>query len=287
MLLSAILVAIFAPVLAPYDPYAPTHVTVFDIYQPPSAEHPLGTDDGGKDVLSSLIYGSRVSLTVGFTAAAITTIVGGLIGIIAGYLGGRVGGAADGHHRLLPGDPGHCSADRDRGHPWPVAAQHHPGHRAAGMVDHCPAGAFPDAVRARAQVRAPRQGHRRGRRPYPAAPRDAGRVAADDRQHGADHQPRRPGGVDAVVHRPRRPHGHQLGPDAELRLQPGSDLGRSVVGADSARARDRVGRARHHPARHGTRGHPQPTPEASPPGAGARRSAGSSSPTRSSYRPAR
>ncbi|HEY8177448.1 MAG TPA: dipeptide/oligopeptide/nickel ABC transporter permease/ATP-binding protein [Candidatus Limnocylindria bacterium] len=92
MLLSAILVAIFAPVLAPYDPYAPTHVTVFDIYQPPSAEHPLGTDDGGKDVLSSLIYGSRVSLTVGFTAAAITTIVGGLIGIIAGYLGGRVGG---------------------------------------------------------------------------------------------------------------------------------------------------------------------------------------------------
>ena len=92
MLSSAILVAIFAPVLAPYDPYAPTHVTVFDIYQPPSAEHPLGTDDGGKDVLSSLIYGSRVSLTVGFTAAAITTIVGGLIGIIAGYVAGRVGG---------------------------------------------------------------------------------------------------------------------------------------------------------------------------------------------------
>ncbi len=92
MLLSAILVAIFAPVLAPYDPYAPTHVTVFDIYQAPSAEHLLGTDDGGKDVLSSLIYGSRVSLTVGFTAAAITTIVGGLIGIVAGYVAGRVGG---------------------------------------------------------------------------------------------------------------------------------------------------------------------------------------------------
>ena len=92
MLLSAIFIAISAPVLAPYDPYAPTHVTVFDIYQPPSAEHPLGTDDGGKDVLSQLIYGARVSLTVGFTAAAITTIVGGLIGIIAGYRGGRVGG---------------------------------------------------------------------------------------------------------------------------------------------------------------------------------------------------
>ena len=49
--------AIFAPVLAPYDPYAPTHVTIEDIYQPPSAAHPLGTDDGGKDVLSQLIYG--------------------------------------------------------------------------------------------------------------------------------------------------------------------------------------------------------------------------------------
>jgi oligopeptide/dipeptide ABC transporter ATP-binding protein len=92
MLISAIFVAIAAPVLAPYDPYAPTHVTAFDIYQPPSAAHPLGTDDGGQDVLSSLIYGSRVSLTVGFTAAAITTIVGGLIGIIAGYVAGRVGG---------------------------------------------------------------------------------------------------------------------------------------------------------------------------------------------------
>jgi oligopeptide/dipeptide ABC transporter ATP-binding protein len=92
MLLSAILMAIAAPLLAPYDPYEPVRVTVFDIYQPPSAAHPLGTDDGGKDVLSSLIYGSRVSLLVGFTAAAITTIVGGLVGITAGYLGGRTGG---------------------------------------------------------------------------------------------------------------------------------------------------------------------------------------------------
>jgi oligopeptide/dipeptide ABC transporter ATP-binding protein len=92
MLLSAIVTAIAAPLLAPYDPYEPVRVTVFDIYQPPSAAHPLGTDDGGKDVLSSLIYGSRVSLLVGFTAAAITTIVGGLVGIVAGYVGGRTGG---------------------------------------------------------------------------------------------------------------------------------------------------------------------------------------------------
>ena len=91
MLTVAVLVAVFAPVLAPYDPYANVRVTIFDIYQPPSPAHPLGTDDGGKDVLSSLIYATRVSLLVGFTAAAITAVVGGLIGIVAGYRAGRTG----------------------------------------------------------------------------------------------------------------------------------------------------------------------------------------------------
>jgi peptide/nickel transport system permease protein len=91
MLLIAIAAAIFAPLIAPYDPYAPARVTIQDIFQAPSAAHPLGTDDGGKDVLSSLIYGARVSLIVGFSAAAITTVIGGLVGIIAGYTGGRSG----------------------------------------------------------------------------------------------------------------------------------------------------------------------------------------------------
>ncbi|HKO33963.1 MAG TPA: dipeptide/oligopeptide/nickel ABC transporter permease/ATP-binding protein [Candidatus Limnocylindria bacterium] len=91
MLTVAVLVAVFAPLIAPYDPYANVRVTIFDIYQPPSPAHPLGTDDGGKDVLSSLIYASRVSLVVGFTAAAITAVIGGLIGIVAGYRAGRVG----------------------------------------------------------------------------------------------------------------------------------------------------------------------------------------------------
>ena len=86
-------IAVFAPVLAPYDPYAPlTDIGIDDIYQPPSAEHPLGTDDGGQDVLSQLLYGSRVSLIVGFTAAAIAIVIGGTIGIVAGYKGGRIGG---------------------------------------------------------------------------------------------------------------------------------------------------------------------------------------------------
>ena len=87
----AIVVATFAPVIAPYDPYAQIRVTVSDIYAPPSLEHLLGTDDAGKDVLSSLIYGTRVSLLVGFAAAIISLFIGGVIGIIAGYRGGRIG----------------------------------------------------------------------------------------------------------------------------------------------------------------------------------------------------
>ncbi|MCV0402968.1 MAG: dipeptide/oligopeptide/nickel ABC transporter permease/ATP-binding protein [Chloroflexi bacterium] len=91
MLLIAVLVAIAAPILAPYDPYANVRVNILDIYQAPSGEHLLGTDDGGKDVLSSLIYGARVSLIVGFAAAAIALLIGGLVGIVAGYRGGWVG----------------------------------------------------------------------------------------------------------------------------------------------------------------------------------------------------
>ena len=91
MLLFSIVVAIFAPWIAPYDPYAPVDVTIFDIYQAPSPAHPLGTDDGGKDVLSSLVYGARVSLVVGFTAAAIAIGIGALVGIVAGYRRGWLG----------------------------------------------------------------------------------------------------------------------------------------------------------------------------------------------------
>ena len=91
MLAFAIVVAIFAPLLAPYDPYANVRVSISDIYSPPSAEHPLGTDDAGKDVISSLIYGSRVSLLVGFAGALIALVIGGLIGLIAGFKGGKLG----------------------------------------------------------------------------------------------------------------------------------------------------------------------------------------------------
>lgn len=89
LLLLVVLMALFAPILAPYDPYAPVKVTIDDIYAPPSPQHWLGTDDAGKDVLSNFIYGSRVSLIVGFFAAFISIAIGGLIGVSAGFYGGR------------------------------------------------------------------------------------------------------------------------------------------------------------------------------------------------------
>lgn len=89
MLLIAILTAAGAQAIAPYDPYVPVRVTIADIYGAPRPGHVLGTDDAGKDVLSNFIYGSRVSLTVGFFASFISIFIGGVIGIIAGFYGGR------------------------------------------------------------------------------------------------------------------------------------------------------------------------------------------------------
>ena len=90
MLVTAVLVALFAGVIAPYDPKDPVPITIDDIYAAPGGEHLLGKDDAGKDVLSNFIYGSRVSLTVGFFASFISIFIGGVIGIVSGFYGGRV-----------------------------------------------------------------------------------------------------------------------------------------------------------------------------------------------------
>lgn len=82
-----ILIAIFAPKIAPYDP---AQVDLLNVDAPPSREHWLGTDLVGRDVLSRLIWGSRVSLLVGFTVAMGSVLVGTIIGAIAGYFGGII-----------------------------------------------------------------------------------------------------------------------------------------------------------------------------------------------------
>jgi peptide/nickel transport system permease protein len=78
-------IAAFAPFIAPYDPIK---VNVLDTLLPPSLAHPLGTDDLGRDVLSRVMWGSRVSLSVGAISVSIGFLVGVSVGLAAGYLGG-------------------------------------------------------------------------------------------------------------------------------------------------------------------------------------------------------
>ena len=91
MLLVVVLIALFAPWLAPYGPQEQVDVGPEDILAPPDDHYLLGRDDAGKDVLSQLIYGARVSLIVGFTASFMSMFIGTAVGLIAGYYGGRVG----------------------------------------------------------------------------------------------------------------------------------------------------------------------------------------------------
>jgi peptide/nickel transport system permease protein len=82
-----ITVSLFAPFVAPYDP---TAINVHDVLSPPSKTHLLGTDELGRDVFSRIIWGSRVSLKVGFVAVGIAIIIGIVIGAIAGFYGGKI-----------------------------------------------------------------------------------------------------------------------------------------------------------------------------------------------------
>ena len=91
--IGAVLVVVFlivtalAPVLAPYDPIATDFANVLS---PPTRAHPLGTDDIGRDILSRVIHGSRVSLQAGLFTVAVALTVGLPLGLLAGFRGGRV-----------------------------------------------------------------------------------------------------------------------------------------------------------------------------------------------------
>lgn len=86
ILLVVLVVAVLAPWIAPYDPLSQE----FDLLKSPTLEHPLGTDDLGRDLLSRVFYGSRVSLLVGITSVALAAIAGILMGLLAGYYRGWV-----------------------------------------------------------------------------------------------------------------------------------------------------------------------------------------------------
>lgn len=80
-------VAIFAPFFAPYDPNAQS---LADMLQKPSAKHLFGTDEYGRDILSRIIYGARISLSVGVISQGIASVIGFFMGVMAGYFGGWV-----------------------------------------------------------------------------------------------------------------------------------------------------------------------------------------------------
>jgi len=84
-----VLAALFAPVLAPYDPSAQLDIVRLKSLAP-SLAHPFGTDPYSRDVLSRVLYGARVSLSIAFAAVALSVSFGVLVGVVAGYVGGVV-----------------------------------------------------------------------------------------------------------------------------------------------------------------------------------------------------
>ena len=92
-----ILAAIFAPLIAPHDPFNPATLNLMNGFTPPGQANQftqeyflLGTDDQGRDVFSTILYGMRISLFVGFAAVMLALVIGVLLGLLAGYLGGWV-----------------------------------------------------------------------------------------------------------------------------------------------------------------------------------------------------
>lgn len=87
IVIALILMAIFADFIAPYDP---AEIDPANRLQFPSWEHWFGTDNYGRDLLSRVIYGGRISLLIAFSAMLISTVIGGVIGAVSGYFGGWV-----------------------------------------------------------------------------------------------------------------------------------------------------------------------------------------------------
>ncbi|MDZ7265137.1 MAG: peptide ABC transporter permease, partial [candidate division KSB1 bacterium] len=80
------LAAIFSPLLTRYDPDA---INLNEIYQPPSWQHPFGTDMNGRDVFARVLYGARISMSVGFISSGLAGLIGVFIGAMAGFFGGK------------------------------------------------------------------------------------------------------------------------------------------------------------------------------------------------------
>jgi len=86
--------SVFAPWLTPHDPFNPASLDLMDAFTPPvwiedgTWKYPLGTDDQGRDILSTIMYGNRISLMVGFFAVILSMLIGVTLGTVSGYVGG-------------------------------------------------------------------------------------------------------------------------------------------------------------------------------------------------------
>ena len=93
--LGLILAALFAPLIAPQDPFDPANISIMDSFYPPAWDEKgdprflLGSDDQGRDVLSTILFGMRISLAVGFSSVILAMVLGITLGLVAGYVGGR------------------------------------------------------------------------------------------------------------------------------------------------------------------------------------------------------
>jgi peptide/nickel transport system permease protein len=88
--------AIAAPLIAPHTPFDPASLDLMDAFTPPvwyedgSTKFLLGTDDQGRDLFSTILYGSRISIFVGFASMLLAMIIGITLGLISGYIGGAI-----------------------------------------------------------------------------------------------------------------------------------------------------------------------------------------------------
>jgi peptide/nickel transport system permease protein len=89
LLLGVVAIALLAPWISPQNPYDLAKLNLLDARLPPGGEYPLGTDGQGRDMLSAIFYGLRVSLMVGVASGLIALSIGGLLGVMAAYAGGR------------------------------------------------------------------------------------------------------------------------------------------------------------------------------------------------------
>jgi len=85
VVLSMFLLSLLAPFITPYEPNT---LDAYHVLLPPSSAHWFGTDEVGRDVLTRMLYGARISLKVGFIAVGIATLIGTVVGLVAGYYGG-------------------------------------------------------------------------------------------------------------------------------------------------------------------------------------------------------